>query len=139
MVANSSRDSWMQILQAIFDPAQGFVNFIIFVLLSKEDRHNIKLHISSALNIIWCYSPIFEVLSGTDEKSTVPLLSDDNNVRAVFSEDSQVINSESLHVANETTTKIEDVDIDNDNDDFVRFNGSSILTLWSDDDEAVID
>ena len=41
--------AWMRILQAIFDPAQGFANAIIFVLLSKEDRHNIRVQFTSVL------------------------------------------------------------------------------------------
>jgi hypothetical protein len=39
--AHHAADTWLYLMQAIFDPLQGFFNAILFVFLSENDRQNI--------------------------------------------------------------------------------------------------
>jgi hypothetical protein len=39
--AHHAADTWLFLMQAIFDPLQGFFNAILFVFLSENDRQNI--------------------------------------------------------------------------------------------------
>lgn len=43
-------DSWLEVLQAVFDPSQGFCNFLLFIAFSQEDRTNL---IRSAQGALW--------------------------------------------------------------------------------------
>eukprot|EP00602_Paraphysomonas_sp_CaronLab_P013087 CAMPEP_0185040572 /NCGR_PEP_ID=MMETSP1103-20130426/38791_1 /TAXON_ID=36769 /ORGANISM="Paraphysomonas bandaiensis, Strain Caron Lab Isolate" /LENGTH=327 /DNA_ID=CAMNT_0027579933 /DNA_START=91 /DNA_END=1074 /DNA_ORIENTATION=- len=39
--ASAASDSWLHIMQAFFDPSQGFFNALLFVLTSEEDTDNL--------------------------------------------------------------------------------------------------
>ena len=48
---SSSLDSFLLVMQACFDPSQGFFNALLFVFASTEDRQNLLLVISRALRL----------------------------------------------------------------------------------------
>lgn len=58
--AHHAADTWLYLMQAIFDPLQGFFNAILFVFLSENDRQNI-FH-------LFCRLP-YHLLSGNDLQS----------------------------------------------------------------------
>lgn len=50
LVYPSSQFLWLSMCQAIFDPSQGFVNFVLFVLTSNDEMELLKTKLYSVVH-----------------------------------------------------------------------------------------
>lgn len=64
----SASSSWLQTMQAIFDPSQGFFNAIIFVFMSQQDREAF-FKIIYASQVFQCIRAIFSLFVCCDSNA----------------------------------------------------------------------